>query len=514
VLIVDGQRVRAQADTRFSGKDLARDVDSIPLGYEVEVKGTRASDGSVLAREIKAKPNGSAMFEGELMYMTNRAEREYLIDGRLQGADGRAGGGPKVLDRGAHVDRARAIMDRLLPPYLRKDEVRVYAVSDPEWNAFAMPNYSVWVNTGLLEDFDDDEVAAVLGHELAHATHEHTRKQRKKGMWGQMLGAAVGAVVAEKIGDANGREVAGLLLDMGVSVMTSRYSRSHEDQADRVGLRYAYEAGFDYTKAPQIWRKFHAKYGSQSKVQTFLSGSHPDPLDRAIRLEREVAFNYADASLDTPGASAKPGAAPAAQEPAPVAAPAPAPPAPQQAAPAAAVPQAPSAVPAAPSAAEAAWSELEGLVGKASHTLAVAPRQQVYSVGDNLVLDVDVPEAGYVNLINIGEGETEPTVLFPNQYQPDNRLEAPARFTIPAPVGAGALFDLPAVLPEGMSEQKVLVVVIHTTEPLSAYDLGSGIGLVRTLSAPATRAFMVAAAGSGKAAERFGAGKVVLTIRK
>ena len=68
------------------------------------------------------------------------------------------------------VDRVRRITGQLLPPYVEPERVRVYVVDNPEWNAMAMGNYSIYVFSGLLLDMDDDEVAIVLGHELVHAS--------------------------------------------------------------------------------------------------------------------------------------------------------------------------------------------------------------------------------------------------------------------------------------------------------------------------------------------------------
>ena len=89
---------------------------------------------------------------------------------------------------GHEVDRVRWIVDSLLPDYLAPSDVRVYVIENKEWNAFAMGNYSIYVFSGLLDDLDDDEVAIVLGHELVHATHEHSRRQVKKDMWVQLRG--------------------------------------------------------------------------------------------------------------------------------------------------------------------------------------------------------------------------------------------------------------------------------------------------------------------------------------
>ena len=171
--------------------------------------------------------------------------------------------------------------------------VRVHVVETNEWNASAMGNGAVWVYTGLLNDMSDDEIAIILGHELAHYTHEHSRRGMKKSMWGQLAGIA-GAIGAGAIDNRAGRDAAGLGAALGVTAWQSGYSREMEDQADRVGLRYAYEAGYDISKGPELWMKFRKKYGEQSTLANFLYGSHSRPTDRIRNIRRELRLNYPD----------------------------------------------------------------------------------------------------------------------------------------------------------------------------------------------------------------------------
>jgi predicted Zn-dependent protease len=166
-------------------------------------------------------------------------------------------------------------------------------IENKEWNAFAMGNYSIYVFTGLLDDMDDDEVAIVLGHELVHASHEHSRKQFKRDMWIQLL--ALGALgAASTIDDDKAQAIAGLVVVAGASAWQSGYGRGMEDQADRVGLRYAYEAGYDITKGPRLWNRFAKKYGEGNKVANFFFSDHSQSAARATKLEKEIAFNYPD----------------------------------------------------------------------------------------------------------------------------------------------------------------------------------------------------------------------------
>jgi Zn-dependent protease with chaperone function len=292
-LIVDGQKVCPAPDLKLEGRGDARSWAEIPLGYEVKVKrAVRLADGSLLAREVAAQPNGGALFESEVRAATDAMEAASRKAGRFtegEGPNARSVG--RLLETGPQVARVRGIVDDLLPPYLSPDDVRVYVIENDEWNAFAMGNYSVYVFSGLLRDLDDDEVAIVLGHELVHATHEHSRKQAKKSLWIQL--AALGALGATSaIDDDTKRLLAQVGASLAASAWTNGYGRDLEDQADRVGLRYAYEAGYDITRGPALWDRFAMKYGNGSKALNFFFSDHSQSAARAARLRVEIAHNY------------------------------------------------------------------------------------------------------------------------------------------------------------------------------------------------------------------------------
>jgi len=293
-IVADAQRVCPAPGLKFKGEGEARDFGSVPLGYELKAKGTRRADGTLLALEIEARPNGSALFEGDVRSATDEAEEHARKIGRfVEGEGGKEKNVGRLYEDGPYVERVRTIVDTLLPPYLHPEDVRIYVIENKDWNAFAMGNYSIYVFTGLLDDMDDDEVAIVLGHELVHATHEHTRKEFKRSMWVQL--AALGIVGAtSSIDDDTKRAVVQLLAGLAATAYASGYSRGMEDQADRVGLRYAYEAGYDVTKGPRLWNRFARKYGEGNKVVSFFFGDHSQSAARATKLEKELAFNYPD----------------------------------------------------------------------------------------------------------------------------------------------------------------------------------------------------------------------------
>ena len=302
-LIADAQRVCPAPKLKFKGEGEARSFDAIPLGYEFKAKGKRQRDGSLLAHEVEAKPNGSAMFEGEVRSATDQAEAQARQSGRF--GDDKAPVG-KLVESGPQVERVRRIVDNLLPEYIPRESVRCYVIENKEWNAFAMGNYSIYVFSGLLDDMDDDEVAIVLGHELVHASHEHSRKQFKRDMWIQI--AMLGALGAASTIDSDTQQaLAALAVVAAGSAWKNGYGRGMEDQADRVGLRYAYEAGYDITKGPRLWNRFAKKYGEGNKAANFFFSDHSLSAARATKLEKEIAYNYPDGPKpDGPAQASRP----------------------------------------------------------------------------------------------------------------------------------------------------------------------------------------------------------------
>lgn len=296
-LIVDGQRVRVDGKTKWRGK-FTSPLD-VPLGDEVRVTGTRVADGAVLASEIDVRPNGkNALFEADVMSGTNQLEKAWRQDGEAFDADSK---GKKVVigpleDDGRRVDRVRGLVNRLAPPYVDREALRVYVIDNKEWNAMAMGNGAIWVYRGIIDDMTDNELAIVVGHELTHYTHEHSRRQMRRGVWTQVAG--LGALLAAAAIDSEAaRAAAQLGAAFTLSAITSGYGRDLEDQADRVGLRYAYEAGFDVSGAPNVWGRFLGKYGQESRLTNFFFSDHSLASARKQNLEREIARNYPPTSL-------------------------------------------------------------------------------------------------------------------------------------------------------------------------------------------------------------------------
>jgi hypothetical protein len=291
VLVVDGQRVTVDGGTRWKGKFSS--IDAVPVGYEVRVIGMRQVSGEVLARELDVRPNGTALFESDVQQGTNELEGMWLKNREAFEADGN---GRKVAigeiwQSGPRVERVRYLANKLAPPYVDRNKLRVYVIENKQWNAMAMGNGALWVFSGIMDDMSDGELAVVMGHELAHYTHEHSRRQMRKGMWVQM--GSLAALAAVSAIDSNSLQaVAQIGSILGFGAWMNGYGRDLEDQADRVGLRYVHEAGFNVAHAPNVWQRFLEKHGDPNKVTNFFFSDHSTAAARRKNLEEEIRFNY------------------------------------------------------------------------------------------------------------------------------------------------------------------------------------------------------------------------------
>ncbi|MEY4487590.1 MAG: hypothetical protein RIQ79_98 [Verrucomicrobiota bacterium] len=197
-------------------------------------------------------------------------------------------------------------------------------------NAFALPGGKVGFYSGLmnLAGQSDDEIAIVMGHEIAHVTCRHGGERQSQAILAGIGGAAL------QIGARNSDNRDLYLLAYG-SVSTLgilKYSRDHESEADTVGLRYAARAGYDPRSAVTFWRKMEAANSGPS-VPGFLS-THPPTQDRIANLAQlapglmatyeQAKRNYeggTPATAPTPTAAPVKAVAPSARPTAPAPAP-------------------------------------------------------------------------------------------------------------------------------------------------------------------------------------------------
>ena len=204
-----------------------------------------------------------------------KAYQEVLADAKKKG----------TLDRDpAQVERVRRVAHRLIPQTaaFRSDapgwDWEVNVISTKELNAWCMPGGKIVVYTGLIEQLKltDDELAAIMGHEIAHALREHGRERASEAMAEGLALSILGALTGLSQG---GMDLSQLVLNV---TLTLPNSRQHETEADRIGVELAARAGYDPRAAVEVWEKM-AKQANGAPPQ--ILSTHPAPESRIADLK-------------------------------------------------------------------------------------------------------------------------------------------------------------------------------------------------------------------------------------
>ncbi|WP_103737043.1 M48 family metallopeptidase [Diaphorobacter sp. LR2014-1] len=156
----------------------------------------------------------------------------------------------------------------------------VNLIGSKQINAFCMPGGKIAFYTGILDQLKltDDEIAMVMGHEMAHALREHARSRLAKSQ-ATSIGLSLGAQLLG-LGDLGNAAA-----NLGTQLLTLKFSRSDETDADLVGLELAARAGYNPQAAVSLWRKMGEATGNGGIA--FLS-THPSGPDRIRELEQNV----------------------------------------------------------------------------------------------------------------------------------------------------------------------------------------------------------------------------------
>jgi len=182
--------------------------------------------------------------------------------------------------------RLRAIADRIIPftaqwnPRATKWKWEVSLIGSRELNAFCMPGGKIAFYYGILQQLqlNDDEVAMIMGHETAHALREHARERMGKTAFTRIGAGVLSALLGlGQTGDA--------LLNMGGQLLTLKFSREDESEADIVGMDLAARAGYDPRAGVSLWKKMID--ASKGAPPQFLS-SHPSGPSRIRDIEAKL----------------------------------------------------------------------------------------------------------------------------------------------------------------------------------------------------------------------------------
>jgi predicted Zn-dependent protease len=205
----------------------------------------------------------------------------------------------------SQYQRIKRIFDRLLKtPHLSKKEKdkynwRIYVQNSGEANAFAALDGIIVVNRGMIDYCkNDDELAIIIGHEIAHMTENHLKKAVASDIVKDYIAQKTAAVIARKKNQAppdtelsdeeiakisdkemSDRELFNLIFGLAGDVALLKYSRSQEEEADEEGAKFAASMGYNTDAGYALWSRMSADFGS-NRWLNFLS-THPTSEKRA-----------------------------------------------------------------------------------------------------------------------------------------------------------------------------------------------------------------------------------------
>jgi len=351
VATIDGQQVKLTENAVINGtKDWKKkqftSFDDMMLGAFVDLKCKRGEDGMVYAEEGTTYPNTETKADEKAKLAFSKGVKLTM---NLNGGKVDIGGESFKLIESLEVQAyVNKVGSRVIPEYLLdmpEDApgyvtFKFYVIEDESFNAFAYPDGSVFVHTGLLKALDNEaQLAAVLSHEIAHVTHEHGSdkyKSEKRVNAGKNIVNAAIKIRRNARGKQEGIVGAEDAVDVVAGVGSNAFNNKMEKQADKVGLFYMLEAGYDTREAAGVWKKLaeinsgkgilhgfaedmeehldehvhtnpdgstragvtnlaeSGKETFKTKLAGSIYGSHPAAKKRLKNLNRNLALNYAD----------------------------------------------------------------------------------------------------------------------------------------------------------------------------------------------------------------------------
>ena len=184
------------------------------------------------------------------------------------------------------VRRLRAIAGKIIPfavawnPRARDWRWEVNLIGSKQINAFCMPGGKIAFYSGILDQLKltDDEVAMVMGHEIAHALREHARARMAKN-----AATGIGASLLSQVLGLG--QVGQTVTNYGAQLLTLQFSRTDESEADLVGMELAARAGYDPRAGIALWQKMAS--ASKGAPPQWLS-THPSGNSRIADIEANL----------------------------------------------------------------------------------------------------------------------------------------------------------------------------------------------------------------------------------
>jgi predicted Zn-dependent protease len=221
--------------------------------------------------------------DGEMLAMSNQQYSQFMKDNKLSAN----------AEQTARVKRVGARIQGAVESYAQKEKIDLedYAwefnlVESDQVNAWCMPGGKVAFYTGIMPVCkDDDGVAVVMGHEIAHAIAKHGAERMSQGLLVQMGGTALSAALQSKPAETRQLWMGAFGAGAEYGVMMP-FGRSQESEADHLGLIFMAMAGYDPNHAVTFWQRMAEASGGQ-KPPEFMS-THPSDETRIKKIKEQL----------------------------------------------------------------------------------------------------------------------------------------------------------------------------------------------------------------------------------
>ena len=241
--------------------------------------GGAAATGALAQVDVGASSGLRKLVSAETL--ENSARQQYaqvLAEARAKGA--------LAPDDHPQLQRLQTIARRLIPhaaPWNPRSidwKWQVNLIGSKQINAWCMPGGKIAFYTGILDQLrlNDDEVAMIMGHEMAHALREHARERLAKSQ-----ATSIGLSIASQLLGLG--QIGDVAANLGTQLLTLKYSRDDETESDLVGLEIAARGGYKPEASVSLWQKMQAASGNGSP--SFLS-THPSGANRIEELQANL----------------------------------------------------------------------------------------------------------------------------------------------------------------------------------------------------------------------------------
>ena len=239
--------------------------------------------GTTKTVPITGRQQSLLVSDGEVLSLSTQQYQEFMKSAKLSTNSANTAMVKRVGER-----LATAVTNYLKANGMAND-VQYYKwqfnlVQNNQVNAWCMPGGLICVYEGLLPVTQDEaSLAIVLGHEIAHAVARHSAEQMSTQMK-QQYGLQIGSAVAGAIGvGSTAQSIGQWALSQQFNFKNLKYSRSHESEADHLGIIFAAMAGYDPQVAVSFWQRMAAHTGSSQKSDLF--SDHPSDATRIKQIQ-------------------------------------------------------------------------------------------------------------------------------------------------------------------------------------------------------------------------------------